>query len=69
MKTQYLFLIPIFFLSFLFTTDAQNKNKDFKIVTGTVADSNFKLIERGFIKSNQNLISILFLLTQKITDF
>lgn len=49
MKTQYLFLIPIFFLSFLLTTDAQNKNKDFKIVTGTVADSNFKPLKGVWI--------------------
>ena len=42
MKTQYLILIPIFFLSFLFTTNAQNKNKKVNIVIGKVIDSNYK---------------------------
>ena len=58
MKSRYLFLITAFLLTFLFSTNAQNKNKEFKEVKGTVIDSNNKPLKgvRIFIDSlNTNI--------------
>lgn len=42
MKTRYIILSSIFFIAFLYTSNAQNKNKEIKTVTGIVVDSNQK---------------------------